>query len=70
MRYVMVFHQAPADGEPHPEAYVHVEIHPPYRSEGRVKYLAGSQIGAGVYTNDSVPEEKAAELRAVPVELA
>lgn len=67
--YVMVFHQAPADGEPHPEAHVHVELYPPYRSPGRLKYLAGSEIGAGVFTNDSIPEQKAAELQAVPVEL-
>jgi len=70
MPYVMVFHQAPTDGEAHPEAHVHVELYPPYRSAGRLKYLAGSEIGAGVFTNDSVPEEKAAELRAVAVELA
>ena len=68
--YVMAFHQAPADGEPHPEAHVHAEIYPPYRSAGRLKFLAGSEIGAGVFTNDSVPEQKAAELRAVTVELA
>ena len=68
MPYVIVFHQAPADGEPHPEA--HVEISPPHRSEGRLKYLAGSEIGAGAFTNDSVAEEKAAELPDVPVDLA
>lgn len=69
MPYVMVFHQAPADGDGHPEAHLHVEIYPPYRSRERLKYLAGSELGAGVFTNDSLPEAKAAELRAVPVAL-
>ena len=33
-----------------------------------LKYLAGSEIGAGVFTADTLPEEKAAELRAVEVD--
>ena len=65
--YVMVVHQAPSDGEPHREAHVHVELYPAYRSRDRLKYLAGSEIGAGMFTNDSLPEAKAAELRAVEV---
>ena len=65
--YVMVFHQAPTDGEPHPEAHVHIEFYPPYRMPGRLKYLAGSELGAGAFTADTLPEEKAAELRAVDV---
>ena len=32
---------------------------------GRLKYLAGSEIGAGVFTADTLPEEKAKELQAV-----
>ena len=68
--YVMVFHQAPTDGDPHPEAHVHVEFYPPYRMPGRLKYLAGSELGAGVFTADTLPETKAAELRAVEVPLA
>ena len=68
--YVMVFHQAPTDGEPHPEAHVHIEFYPPYRMPGRLKYLAGSELGAGAFTADTLPETKAAELRAVEVSLA
>jgi len=67
--YIMVFHQAPTDGRPHPEAHVHVELYPAYRMPGRLKYLAGSEIGAGVFTADTLPDEKAAELRAVEVSL-
>lgn len=69
MPYVMAFHQAPTDGQEHPEAHLHAEIYPAYRMPGRLKYLAGSEIGAGAFTADTLPEEKAAELRAVPVSL-
>jgi UDPglucose--hexose-1-phosphate uridylyltransferase len=65
--YVMVFHQAPTDGAPHAEAHLHVEFYPAYRMRGRLKYLAGSELGAGVFTADTLPEDKAAELRAVEV---
>ena len=67
--YVMVFHQAPTDGATHPEAHLHVEFYPAYRMRGRLKYLAGSELGAGVFTADTDPDEKAAELRAVNVRI-
>jgi UDPglucose--hexose-1-phosphate uridylyltransferase len=69
MPYILVFHQAPTDGLPHPEAHFHIEIYPALRQRERLKYLAGSEIGAGVFTADTLPEEKAAELRAVEVRL-
>jgi UDPglucose--hexose-1-phosphate uridylyltransferase len=67
--YVMVFHQAPTDGAPHPEAHLHVEFYPPYRMPGRLKYLAGSELGAGVFTADTDPDRTAAELQRVEVSL-
>jgi UDPglucose--hexose-1-phosphate uridylyltransferase len=67
--YVMVFHQAPTDGQPHPEAHLHIELYPAYRMPGRLKYLAGSEIGAGMFTADTLPEEKVKELQAVEVNL-
>jgi len=67
--YIMVFHQAPTDGQPHPEAHLHIEFYPAYRMRDRLKYLAGSEIGAGVFTADTLPEEKAAELQAIEVDL-
>jgi UDPglucose--hexose-1-phosphate uridylyltransferase len=67
--YIMVFHQAPTDGQPHPEAHLHIEFYPAYRMRDRLKYLAGSEIGAGVFTADTLPEEKAKELQAVDVEI-
>jgi UDPglucose--hexose-1-phosphate uridylyltransferase len=68
--YIMVFHQAPTDGQAHPEAHVHIEFYPPYRMPSRLKFLAGSETGAGAFTADTLPDEKAAELRAVEVSLA
>jgi UDPglucose--hexose-1-phosphate uridylyltransferase len=67
--YVMVFHQAPTDGEEHPEAHLHLEFYPPYRMRGRLKYLAGSELGAGVFTADTLPEARADELRSVEVSI-
>jgi UDPglucose--hexose-1-phosphate uridylyltransferase len=65
--YVLVVHQAPTDGLDHPECHLHIELYPAYRMPGRLKYLAGSELGAGAFTADTLPEEKAAELRAVEV---
>ncbi|HEY0478433.1 MAG TPA: galactose-1-phosphate uridylyltransferase [Kofleriaceae bacterium] len=66
MPYLLVVHQAPTRGQ-HPYAHVHVEIYPWLRMPDRIKYLAGSEIGAGVFTADTLPEAKARELRAVEV---
>ena len=67
--YVMVWHQAPSDGLPHPEAHLHAELYPPYRMPGRLKYLAGTELGAGTFSADTLPEDKARELRAIEVKL-
>jgi UDPglucose--hexose-1-phosphate uridylyltransferase len=67
--YVMAMHQAPTDGRLHPEAHLHIEFYPAYRMEGRLKYLAGSELGAGMFTADTIPEEKARELRDVAVDV-
>ncbi len=67
--YVMVWHQAPSDGEPHPEAHLHAELYPPYRLPGRLKYLAGTELGAGTFSADTLPEDKARELQTIEVKL-
>ncbi len=67
--YIMAIHQALTDGRPHPEAHLHMEFYPAYRMPNRLKYLAGSEIGAGVFTADTLPEDKARELQAVEVTL-
>jgi UDPglucose--hexose-1-phosphate uridylyltransferase len=67
--YILAVYQAPTDGAPHPEAHVHIEIYPAYRMAGRLKYLAGSEIGAGVFTADTVPEDTVTQLQAVEVDV-
>ena len=65
MPYMMAMHQRPTDGRAHPEAHLHVEFYPLLRAQGRLKYFAGGEAGAGTFVSDGLPEEKAAELRKV-----
>lgn len=65
MPYILAMLQAPTDGGEHPYAHLHIELYPPHRTATKLKYLAGSETGAGSFINDSLPEEKAAELRGV-----
>jgi UDPglucose--hexose-1-phosphate uridylyltransferase len=67
--YIMHWYQAPTDGADHPEVHLHAEFYPAYRAPGKLKYLAGTEIAAGMFANDALPEQKAAELRAVAVDL-
>jgi UDPglucose--hexose-1-phosphate uridylyltransferase len=67
--YIMHWYQAPTDGEAHPEVHLHAEFYPAYRAPGKLKYLAGTEIAAGMFANDALPEEKARELQAVAVEI-
>lgn len=62
--YMMIMHQAPTDGRDYGYYHYHVEFHPPNRTKTKLKYLAGCESGAGSYINDTMAEEKAAELRA------
>ena len=62
--YMMVIHQRPVDGENYDYYHFHIEFYPPLRTARKLKYLAGSETGAGMFINDSLPEVKAAELRA------
>ncbi len=64
MPYVLAVHQAPVHGD-HAYAHAHIEIYSWARMPGRMKFLAGSEVGAGTFTADTLPEAKAAELRAV-----
>jgi len=62
MPYMMAMHQAPA-GRPSAQAHLHVEFYPVLRDQGKLKYLAGSESGAGVFINDTLAEESADRLR-------
>lgn len=61
--YMMVLHQQPSDGGDYNYYHFHIEFYPPMRSATKLKYLAGSETGAGMFINDTLAEEKAAELR-------
>lgn len=67
--YLMAWYQAPVDGRPHPESHLHAEFYPPYRTRERLKYLAGTELAAGWFAMDALPEDKARELQAIDVEI-
>lgn len=62
--YVMSLHQAPTDGgENRHISHLHIELTPLHRSADKLKYLAGSELGAGAFINDTAPEHTAGHLR-------
>jgi UDPglucose--hexose-1-phosphate uridylyltransferase len=61
--YIMAIHQRPTDGGAYDYYHFHIEFYPPLRTATKLKYLAGSETGAGMFINDTLAEEKAAELR-------
>lgn len=67
--YLMAWYQAPTDGREHPESHLHAEFYPPYRTRDRLKYLAGTELAAGMFANDALPEAKVKELQAIEVTL-
>jgi len=64
--YIMAVHQRPTDGGDHAGYHLHVEFYPPNRTATRLKFLAGSEAGAGAFINDTYAEETAARLRELP----
>jgi UDPglucose--hexose-1-phosphate uridylyltransferase len=67
--YLMAWYQAPTDGRAHPESHLHAEFYPPYRTRDRLKYLAGTELAAGWFAMDALPEDKARELQQVAVDI-
>ncbi|MBB5234082.1 galactose-1-phosphate uridylyltransferase [Deinococcus budaensis] len=65
MPYLLTVQQAPVDGAAYPEWPLRVEIFPYLRAPGRMKYLAGTEQGAGEFANDKLPEAAAQELRSL-----
>ncbi len=60
----MAVHQAPTgDRRRGRTGHLHVEFYPPLRTAEKLKYLAGSEQGAGTFISDMLPEEAAAALR-------
>jgi len=63
--YVLSVLQAPVDNGNYDDYHVHLLIQPPLRQPGLQKFLAGPEIGGGNFMADTMPEEKAQELRQV-----
>lgn len=66
MPYLLTVHQAPLNA-PSTHFPLHIELYPYLRAAGRMKYLAGTEQGAGEFANDKFPEVAAEELRALQV---
>jgi len=66
--YIMALHQRPTDGRDYPYVRFYIEFLPPHRTAAKLKYLAGSESGAGAFINDTIPEETAPRLRACCLE--
>jgi len=66
--YVMTLLQSPLDGVKYSGFRTHMLIQPPLRRPGLQKFLAGPETGADTFMADTMPEQKAAELRAVNLE--
>jgi UDPglucose--hexose-1-phosphate uridylyltransferase len=62
--YIAAWHQAPG-GEPvaRREFALHLQVLSIRRAPGKLKYLAGSESGMGVWINDVLPEDAARRLR-------
>ena len=68
--YMMCMHQNPTDGGDYPHYHFHIEFYPPMRGRDKLKFSASSEAGAWAHINTTVPEERAAEMRAAAREFA
>lgn len=62
--YISGWHQAPAGTEPG-LMRLHLQLFSTRRAEHKLKFLAGSESGMGVFINDIAPEDMAARLVAI-----
>jgi UDPglucose--hexose-1-phosphate uridylyltransferase len=62
--YMMVVHEAPRGAG---DWHLAVELYPPHRSEQLTKIRASVETSTLLFINDTLPEESAARLQAVPV---
>jgi UDPglucose--hexose-1-phosphate uridylyltransferase len=64
--YSAGIHQAPTDGQPHPEWHLHMHFHPPLLRSATVrKFMVGYEM-LGEPQRDVTPESSAERLRALP----
>lgn len=66
MPYLMAWYAAPAGDAA--GWHLHAELWPPYRTRDRLKYLAGTELAAGFFAMDALPEDSARVLRAIDVD--
>ncbi|RLE69823.1 MAG: galactose-1-phosphate uridylyltransferase [Thermoprotei archaeon] len=60
--YMLIFHQKPCKADAK-YFHFHLEFYPVHRERDKLKYAAGIEWGAWVFTYDALPEDKALELR-------
>jgi UDPglucose--hexose-1-phosphate uridylyltransferase len=65
--YVMSISQSPIKGS-YPDYHMYILLQPPLRQPGLKKYLAGPEIGAGNFMADTMPEQKAKELKSIDLD--
>jgi UDPglucose--hexose-1-phosphate uridylyltransferase len=65
MPYIMAQHASPKGEEGH--FHFHMEFYPALRAKDRLKYLAGTEIAAGMFAMDALPEETAKQMREIKV---
>jgi UDPglucose--hexose-1-phosphate uridylyltransferase len=64
MPYIAAWHQAPVRVD-RDLSYLHLQVFSIQRAPGKLKYLAGSESGMGVFVNDVRPEQATEQLREV-----
>src|SRR5699024_736705 len=60
--YIAAWHQAPVHRD-RDVCWLHLELFSVLRAPNKLKYLAGSESGMGVWINDATPEQIAERLR-------
>jgi UDPglucose--hexose-1-phosphate uridylyltransferase len=60
--YIAAWHQAPVRAD-RDLAYLHLQVFSIQRAANKLKFLAGSESGMGVFVNDIAPEATAQRLR-------
>jgi UDPglucose--hexose-1-phosphate uridylyltransferase len=61
--YMLWVHQRPAAGQDWPAAHLHLHLAPLLRRPGRIRHLAGAELGAGVFFDPVDPQAAAAQLQ-------
>ncbi len=61
--YMLWVHQRPTTGQDWPAAHLHLHLAPLLRRPGRIRHLAGAELGAGVFFDPVDPPAAAAQLK-------